>query len=103
MRAPNVNVLYFIVGLMFAGTGVLFLYGSLQRDPRWPSRPHRLVAILTGLAMFAFGAALFAAAWTSRSTSRDLLIAGSLTAFALAVARWLVRYRWERSTTRPPG
>jgi hypothetical protein len=103
VRAPNVNVVYPIVGLIFAGPGVLFLYGSLQRDPRWTSRPHRLVAILTGLAMFVLGSALFAAAWTSRSTSRELLIAGSLTAFALAVVRWLVRYRWERSTTRPPG
>ena len=98
------KVVYPIAGLMFAGTGVLFLYGSLQRDPRWSNETAaRLIAMLTGLAMLVLGAPLVAAAWTSRSTSRDLMIAGGLTAVALAVARWLVGYRWRRSTTRPPG
>jgi hypothetical protein len=96
------TVFYLIAGLVFAVPGVVLLYGSIPRDPRWPSRSHRVAVILTGLAMFALGAAFVTAAWTSERMSKALLIAGGLAAVACAIARWLVRYRWERSDARSP-
>src|SRR5204862_4575539 len=60
-----------VFGLIFDGGGVLLLLGSLPRDPRWPSTAHRLVAILTAVAMLLLGSGLVAGAWTSGSTRRD--------------------------------
>ena len=94
------TVVYLTVGVIFALPSVLFLYGSLSRDARWPSSAVRVVAVLTDLAWLALGTAFMAAAWTSGSTSRNLVIAGASAAILCAVARWLVRDRWERRTVQ---
>jgi hypothetical protein len=89
------TVVLLAVAVIFGLTGLLFFFGSVMPTDRWPSRSHRLIAMITGATMLAVAGALAAAGATSGSTRRDLLLVAGPAAIAGAVGRWLVRWRWE--------